>query len=184
MNNFINELITKDPLILLAAFISLISFIFIIILSYYYRKLKEEKTISEIVSSVEEPVVSEKTPKKKTKIEYGSAVSSQDVKKNVTEDIELVIAQINELSNQVGSLNNHIKEITSMLKNIQQKPQDILPEPVLSEETITKLIDVLQKVQIDLTSLLETTKNSSTSISEVNKKLDNLLKLISTILQQ
>lgn len=184
MNNIITEIVTKDPLILISAGISILSLIFIIILSYYYKKIKEEQTISEIVSSVEEPKITSR--RKEEKISREKVTYTPDIgqKKDVLSDIEVVIAQINELTTQVNSLNNYIKEISSVVKTLQQKQKEPSVDLSLSEETIAKLINVLQKVQTDLTSLLEASQNSSTTVSEVNKKLDNLLKLISTILQQ
>jgi len=88
---------------------------------------------------------------------------------------------LNEMSKQINLVNNHIKDLSSIVKNLQNKPAT---ESVISEEIVTKLVNILHQLETQISSFQKSTQSSTSSIEEINKKLDNLLKLLSTILQQ
>ncbi len=181
MQDIISTIFSKDPLIVISFVIAIISFIFIVILSYYYKRLKEEQLISEVISSTEK--LADVPSKKKDKTVSEKLLPETPEKKSmVLSDIDLVIAQLNELSTQVNSLNNYVKELTNIVKSLQQKQTQDLTEQEMP--TFSKLVNVLQDIQSYLTSLQQSTRDSFSTISEVNKKLDNLINLLSSILQQ
>ncbi|MFN3550314.1 MAG: hypothetical protein ACK4WJ_00660 [Endomicrobiia bacterium] len=190
MNLLESILSFQDPLLTFTAIISVISLIFIAVLSYYYKKLKDQEVISEIISTEVEKENSSPTETKLQKFssEQHNLSSFQPTKKVVKteqsvyeQNYEIIMAQISELSNQINSLNNYIKEIASVINNVQ-KSSDTKD---FSEETIKKLISSLEKVHNDINLLMKSNSVSTTqTIDEINNKLDNLLKLLSTLLQQ
>ncbi len=176
--DIIPELISKDPLLMIAIVISIISLIFIIILVNYYKKIKEQQIISQIISLPEEQKTVEVRKQKLAEQVSKPVVSEQRVS---TQDLDIIIAQLNEVTKQINLVNNHIKDLSSVVKNLQNKSVN---ESVMSEQTITKLVNILNQFEVQLASFQKSTQSSSSSIEEINKKLDNLLKLLSTILQQ
>jgi|GEM_PF-1542091 len=176
--DIIPELISKDPLLMIAIVISIISLIFIIILVNYYKKIKEQQIISQIISLPEEQKTVEVRKQKLAEQVSKPVVSEQRVS---TQDLDIIIAQLNEVTKQINLVNNHIKDLSSVVKNLQNKSVN---ESVMSEQTITKLVNILNQFEVQLASFQKSTQSSSLSIEEINKKLDNLLKLLSTILQQ
>jgi archaellum component FlaC len=64
-----------------------------------------------------------------------------------------------------------------MIENLQKSPQN---DEIL--ENVNKLLFLLEQIQTDIRSLSQL--KSTASFSEINSKLDNLLKLLSTLLQQ
>ncbi len=188
--NLLEIISFKDPLITFAAIISIISLIFIILLSYYYKKLKDQEVISEIISTEiekEKPSLSEKKSQKFSSQQQDFSNIQSSKKVVITEPIvygqnsEIIIAQLNELSKQINMLNNCIKEITAIVNSIQKSCET----KNFSDDTINKLISLSEQVHNDINSLKESTSVSiNQTIAEINHKLDNLLKLLSTLLQQ
>lgn len=179
MNNIINFFI-KDPILTIAGIISAASLILIFILSYLYKKIKDEQRISEIVSTVES-----QTPPKLKKKSESSPVEVQPVKttqqKVTYQDFDLIVAQLSELSSQVNNLNKHVQEISKIISTLKETQPAGTAEG-LSENTIVKLVDTIEKLVIEINSLRAI--GATAEIKEINNKLDNLLKLLSTILQQ
>jgi phosphate uptake regulator len=179
--NIITEIISKDPLLMIAIVISIISLIFIIILVNFYKKIKEQQMISQIISSSEEQKsvqVKKQKPAEEGRKPVVSATAEQKVS---SQDLDIVIAQLNEMSKQINLVNNHVKDLSSIVKNLQNKPAT---ESVISEEIVTKLVNILHQLETQISSFQKSTQSSTSSVEEINKKLDNLLKLLSTILQQ
>jgi len=175
--NMIIELLSKDLVLLISVVISIVSFVFILILAGYYRKVKEQQIISQIISSSEKEVQTTK----KVPIETGKPVSTAEQQKISYQDFDIIVAQLNEIAKQINLINNHVKELSNTIKNLQDKS---LGEEGIQEETIAKLVNVLHQVETQLNSFQQFTQSSSSSLEEINKKLDNLLRLLSTILQQ
>lgn len=187
MIKFITELFNKDPLIVIASIVALLSLILIIILSAYYKKLKEQQTLSEIISEQENVEIEEKPKTKDRQLKPTSVYSETKptTQKISPQDSEIIIAQLKELSTQINSLNNYIKEVSSIIKSLQnlKLPETESAAPI-KEETIAKLITALDKIINDLGSLQQISQISSNNITEISKKIDNLTTLLSTILQQ
>lgn len=176
----VTEIISKDPLLMITIIISIISLVFIIILVNYYKKIKEQQIISQIISSSEEQKTTQEKKQKPVE-QINKPVVSADGQKGLQQDIDIVIAQLNEVTKQINLINNHIKDLSSIVKNLQDKP---ISESVISEETITKLVNILHQLETQIGTFQKSTQSSTSSIEEINKKVDNLLKLLSTILQQ
>jgi uncharacterized membrane-anchored protein YjiN (DUF445 family) len=160
----------KDPILLISIVIAVVALVLILILSYYYKKLRDQKIISEIVT---EPSHQEK----KSSIESKPAKSEISSSSKSEQNYEVVVAQLNELLAQVRSLNSYVKEIYTMIENLQKSPQN---DEIL--ENVNKSLFLLEQIQTDIRSLSQL--KSTVSFSEINSKLDNLLKLLSTLLQQ
>jgi len=164
----------KDPLFAISIIIAVISLVFILILSYYYKKLREQKIISEIVS---EPSQEKHSKQQKSIIESTHAKPGLASTPKSEQSYEIISAQLSELFNQINSLNNYIKEIHSIISNSQKSTQN---NELL--ENIGKLLPLLEQIQTDVKMLSQL--RSASSVEEINNKLDNLLKLLSTLLQQ
>ncbi len=175
--NTIIELLSKDLLLLISVIISIVSFVFILILAGYYRKVKEQQIISQIISSSEKEVQTTK----KGLIETDKPLGTVEQQRVSYQDFDIIVAQLNEIAKQINLINDHVKELSNTIKNLQEKS---LGEEGVQEETIAKLVNVLHQVEAQLSSFQQFTQSSLSSLEEINKKLDNLLRLLSTILQQ
>lgn len=175
MTNFLN--LFSDPLITIAIVITCISSILLVILGFYYKKIKDQQIISEVVS--ENTSVREKQNQKTFE-----EIPNKPIKQIISQqDYEIILAQLNELSSQMNNLTGYVKEISSIISSFKEKVDNNKNYPI-SVEVIPNLIKVLENLQIEITNLKSKTENSFSSFEEINKKLDNLLKLLSTILQQ
>jgi hypothetical protein len=172
------DIILKDTLLLVTLIISIFSLILILVLAAYYKKIKEQQMISQIISSSEKQ--ESELPKKKKD-------SEEIVRPNVPEqkisqqDVDIFIAQLNEVTKQINLVNNHIKEMSNIIKSLQTKP---ISENMISEEVLTKLVNALNQLETQISSFQKLNQTTVSSIEEINKKIDNLVKLLSTILQQ
>lgn len=179
MNDIINFFI-KDPILTIAGVISAVSLILIFILSYLYKKIKDEQRISEIVSTVESQAPPK--PKKKSEPTPAEVQPAKTTQQKVPyQDFDLIVAQLSELSSQVNNLNKHVQEISKIISTIKETQSAGTAEGI-SENTIVQLVNTIEKLNTEINSLRST--GTAAEIKEINNKLDNLLKLLSTILQQ
>lgn len=178
MNEIINFFI-KDPIVAVAGVISVVSLILIAILSFLYKRLRDEQRISEIVSAVEaQPQVKKRTKPATVEPQVEGQIFQQKIS---YQDIDLVVAQLSELTSQINNLNKHIQEISKTISALKESKSSDTGEGV-SESTLVKLIGIVEKLTAEINSLK--TVGTTSEIKEINSKLDNLLKLLSTILQQ
>ncbi|MEN3013638.1 MAG: hypothetical protein ABDH23_03365 [Endomicrobiia bacterium] len=165
--------IISDPLITIAIIIASVSTFLVVILGYYYKKIKEQQIIYEVTKK--HPIQKEK--QQKLQEETSKTIISH-------QEYELIISQLNELSSQINNLTGHIKELSAVFSFLKDNEISSSEEFSLTPDVISKLVSVLEKIQTDMNNLKTKTENSISSIEEIKVKLDNLLKLLSTILQQ
>ncbi|MCS7151828.1 MAG: hypothetical protein NZ928_05540 [Endomicrobia bacterium] len=180
MSNFISFLI-KDPIVAIAAIICVVAIILIFVLINLYNKLKEQQIISEAVSAVET-----QTLKKKSKV-TSAPVGTEQIKtpsqRSSPYEIDLILAQLSEISTQINAINDRVKQISDKVL-ITKDVQSLAGGETSFEDTIKKVIQDLQNLKSEVESIKQIDKNSAEIVTQVNNKLDNLLKLLSTILQQ
>lgn len=176
MTNLLN--LFSDPLITIAVIITCVSSILVVILGLYYKRLKEQQIISEVIS--ESAPGKEKQPKK-TSEELPNKLTKQAISQ---QDYEIILAQLNELASQMSSLTGYVKEMSSIISTFKATELSNNKDYPISPEVISNLVNVLEKLQIEISNLKNKAENSFSSLEEINTKLDNLVKLLSTILQQ
>lgn len=177
------DLLQKDPITVIALIIAFVSLLLILVLAYYYKKIREQEIIDEVVN------LSSKKESKEKKLENNiseSTISESSVVSTgtlTTHNAEIIIAQLKEISSQISSLNSYIQEL-SVLINSLKNLQSLAPNNNL-ESILIKFVNTLQELDKNLNFIkTQITQNYNDALSEVNKKLDNLVKLLSTILQQ
>ncbi len=186
MMKIVLELLQKDLITAVALGIAFLSFVLILVLSYLYKKIREQEIIEEVVKST--PKKEQKDIKKPDDEEMSNNISTSlprpSLEKFTSQDAEIIIAQLKELSSQISSFNNYIQELSNTvnsLKNLQglSNGADSNLETIL-----VKFVNTLQELDKNINYIKQTNQNYNDAISEINKKLDNLLKILSTILQQ
>lgn len=181
MTNFISFL-TKDPIVTIAAAVCFGSVILIFILINLYNKIREQQIISEAIS-----VTETQAEKKKLKTISSSMAGTEQTKqvsqKPSSYEVDLILAQLNELSSQINAINAHIKQITDKVL-ITKDTQSLTGSETNFESKLEKLIQDLKNLESKVESIKQVDKTSAEIVTQINNKLDNLLKLLSTILQQ
>ncbi|MCS7231080.1 MAG: hypothetical protein RMJ67_02935 [Elusimicrobiota bacterium] len=179
MLNFKN--LFSDPLITISIIIASVSTFLIIVLGYYYKRLKEKQIIDETFQA--EQVKEKKQPKSSSE---ESNFTDKFSKPAISQqNYEIIIAHLNELSSQLNNLTSYVKDLNSVVNSFKNtKVSDEVEGYSISPDIISRLINTLEKLQQEISNLKNKTENSSSSLEEINIKLDNLLKLLSTILQQ
>lgn len=174
----------SDPLIIVAIVIGTISLVLVILLVQYYKKLKDQKVISDVMKMTDD-----RTNGYETKRDRQEPSPAPPPSPSINTDI--IIAQLNELSSQISSLNSHTKELTEIVKTLsetqlqmQNQPQQIADGGGLAEKQLEKLVKVLQQVETIVMASSKFTQVSTQTLSQVNAKLDNISKILNTILQQ
>lgn len=174
----------SDPLIIVAIVIGTISLVLVILLVQYYRKLKDQKVISDVMKMTDD-----RTNGYETKRDRQEPSPAPPPSPSINTDI--IIAQLNELSSQISSLNSHTKELTEIVKTLsgtqlqmQNQPQQVADGGGLAEKQLEKLVKVLQQVETIVMASAKFTQVSTQTLSQVNAKLDNISKILNTILQQ
>lgn len=169
----------SDPLITIAAIITAVSSILVVILGIYYKRLKEQQIISEVTSE-SDSAIEEKRSK-----ESCEEVSSKLTKHTISpQDYEIILAQLSEISSQLNNLAGYVKEMSSVISTFKVTEFSDNKDFLISSDVISNLISVLERLQIEMSNLKGKVENFFSSLGEINTKLDNLLKLLSTILQQ
>lgn len=170
------DIIISDPLTIIVIFTGIIALILSVVFIEYYKKLKDQQVISEVMEVTSRPRKITESKKDRTYEEKRSFDRKTELSKD---NYDILIAQVNELVSQMSVLNKNITELTNFIKS--------LPKTSLSgnEEQIEKLVTTLSQVE----NVLAATKFSKEDIKEgvfeeINVKLDNILKILSTILQQ
>jgi len=185
-------MIFSDPLLVVAAVIGLMSLVLVFLLIEYYKKLKDSQFINEVVSvsdkSNKKEVVSNTKPEQQTVVseEPKETCSAPNTNISQTSNInnsDIILAQINELANQINSINENFKDLSSVVKNLSATTTQ---NSGLTEKHIEKLLTVLQNIETIVSSQSKTNSvnENNETITEINAKLDNILKILSAILQQ
>ncbi len=155
------EIISSDWTIFVPLFICFISLALVIILSIQLKNLKQQELIEELTN------------------ERDTMKSGPDRLKVGTDrySYEILTAEITELLNQINSLNTNIKELTKLIKSIPEIKSDSI------SSQIDKLNETLQQVKTVLSSSEKPFLPSEDVLTEINVKLDNILKILSTLLK-
>jgi molecular chaperone GrpE (heat shock protein) len=180
--------IFSDPLLVVAVVIGIISLILVFLLIEYYKKLKEVQFVNEVINSTQ------KTENKKTDTSLTSPQEPQQplVEKqnlpisqpgNNINNSDIVLAQIAELANQINSINDNLKELNTIIKNLSSTTNQNIG---LTEKQTEKLVTSLQNIESFISSKEKTgIENVNKEVlEEINTKLDNILKVLTAILQQ
>lgn len=179
------NILFSDPLLVVAAVIGIMSLVLVFLLIEYYKKLKDTQFVSEVMN-----VSEKKESVSKTSSAQQISVSDQPEQKPDGRDkietpninnSDIVLAQLNELANQINSINNNFKDLNIVIKNLSSAtPQNT----GLTEKHIEKLLTTLQHIETIVSSQPKSTNDDKESLAEINAKLDNILKILSAILQQ
>ncbi|MFQ3676186.1 MAG: hypothetical protein SNJ64_06585 [Endomicrobiia bacterium] len=174
----------SDPLLVVAVVIGIMSLVLVFLLIEYYKKLKDTQFVSEVMK-----VSDKKEPEPKVNTVQQIPVAEQTEQKiNTPETIninnsDIVLAQINELANQINSINDNFKDLSAVVKNLSATTTQ---NTGLTEKHIEKLLTALQNIETIITSQIKSnsTNADKETLEEINAKLDNILKILSAILQQ
>lgn len=173
------DILLKDPLLLVAVIIGVVSFILIFLLIEYYKKFKDYEFVNEVIK------VSKKKSHKENEEQRSTTLPDKSLERIPEKNLntsDIIAAQINELTNQINNINTNIKDLSEMIKNLSTITTQ---NSSLSEQHTEKLISILQKMESLISSKYKDSSNSDNeTILEINTKLDNILKILTAILQQ
>lgn len=179
MNNFFS-----DPLTIVAAVVGVISLVLVFLLLEYYRKSRDTQFVNEVLKTKEKKDEITESVVKETNQSFTPPLQKeQPITTNIANS-DIIIAQINELTNQVNAISANFKDLSEVIKSLSASTNQ---NTGLTEKHIEKLLSVLHNLESIVTNQSKPNTEhiaDKESLAEINAKLDNILKILSAILQQ